>query len=329
MHNAGSEWMLHSMLRPLIARGHRVTVWLSHPGEISDRYEIDGVQVVPFQRGADFANDIQKYDVLISHFENVPIVSGLARSYDIPMVVICHDNFPVTFRSAAGADLVVYNSQWIRREAEIYYSQFPPHLLPNQSIIVRPPVVGDDYRTSPGDCVTLVNLNQDKGGEIFWQIAAWMPEWKFLGVQGAYGTQVQPPTRLSNCEVIESVPGERMRDQVYGRSRVVLMPSVYESWGRVAVEAFASGIPVIAHPTLGLIESLGMAGIYAYRDDLNAWLEALGSLRDPDNWAKASKRASKRFAELAAVDDLDVWCQAVESMATPQRILRTRLAGRG
>ncbi|MFE2879219.1 hypothetical protein ACFXG6_32815 [Streptomyces roseus] len=44
---------------------------------------------------------------------------------------------------------------------------------------------------------------------------------------------------------------------------------------RVAVQAFSSGIPVIAHPTLGLIESLGSAGIYAYRDDLNAWLDAL------------------------------------------------------
>ncbi|MFI1769152.1 glycosyltransferase family 4 protein [Streptomyces sp. NPDC020800] len=62
-----------------------------------------------------------------------------------------------------------------------------------------------------------------------------------------------------------------MREHVYSRSRVMLMPSLYESWGRVAVEAFASGIPVIAHPTPGLVESLGEAGIFAYRDDLNAW----------------------------------------------------------
>ncbi|MEV3970157.1 hypothetical protein AB0K68_18700 [Streptomyces sp. NPDC050698] len=50
-HNAGSEWMLHSMLRPLAERGHRVTVWLSHPGKTKKTYEIDGVHVVPYQEG--------------------------------------------------------------------------------------------------------------------------------------------------------------------------------------------------------------------------------------------------------------------------------------
>ncbi|MGW8779763.1 hypothetical protein ACWGNM_17115 [Streptomyces sp. NPDC055796] len=49
---------------------------------------------------------------------------------------------------------------------------------------------------------------------------------------------------------------------------------------RVAVEAFSSGIPVIAHPSLGLIESLGSAGIYAYRDDFQAWGDALSTLRE-------------------------------------------------
>ncbi len=81
----------------------------------------------------------------------------------------------------------------------------------------------------------------------------------FLGVRGAYGRQVMPPPRLPNCEVLDSVTGKEMRTHVYGRSRVMLMPSLYESWGRVAVEALASGIPVIAHPTPGLVESLGEA----------------------------------------------------------------------
>ncbi|MGC9381000.1 hypothetical protein [Streptomyces sp. MH13] len=53
-HNAGSEWMLHSILRPLAERGHRVEVWLSHPGKSELPYEIDGVHVVPFQAGIDF-----------------------------------------------------------------------------------------------------------------------------------------------------------------------------------------------------------------------------------------------------------------------------------
>lgn len=328
-HNAGSEWMLHSMLRPLAERGHRVEVWLSHPGRTEKSYEIDGVQVIPYQEGMDFAAHAQNADVLLSHFENVPLLAGLARDRRTPLAVICHDNFATSFHNAAGADLVVYNSEWIRRDGEIFYARYPREFLPRNSIVVRPPVIAEEYRTEPGEAATLVNLNSDKGGELFWQIAAWTPEWKFLGVRGAYGQQIMPPPRLPNCEVVNGVPGQQMRDHVYSRARVMLMPSLYESWGRVAVEAFASGIPVIAHPTPGLVESLGEAGIFAYRDDLNAWNHALTSLRDPANWARASRRAKARSIELSAAPDLDIWCDTVESLwkTSPRSSIRKRAIG--
>ncbi len=162
--------------------------------------------------------------------------------------------------------------------------------------------------------MSLVNLNADKGGELFWQIAAWCPDWQFRGVRGAYGQQVMPPPRLPNCEVVDSVPGHRMREHVHARSRVMLMPSLYESWGRVAIEAFASGIPVIAHPTPGLVEALGQAGIFAYRDDPTAWIDALNSLRNPDTWQRAFRRALARSDELSAACDLALWCDAVEEL---------------
>ncbi|MEV2255597.1 glycosyltransferase family 4 protein [Streptomyces sp. NPDC050147] len=313
-HNAGSEWMLHSMLKPLADRGHRVTIWLSHPGKIKKAYDFEGVRVVPFQEGTGFAAAAQKADILLSHYENVPIVAGLARTHAIPTVVICHDNFAATFHNAAGADLVVYNSEWIRREGEVHFARYPHALLPQHSLVVRPPVTAADYATTPGNSATLVNLNPDKGGELFWQVAAWSPTWHFLGVRGAYGQQLEPPTPLANGEVIDGVPGHQMRHHVYARTRVVLMPSIYESWGRVAVEAFASGIPVIAHPTPGLVESLGEAGIFAYRDDLSAWIHALKHLQTPRNWRQASHRAKARSRALSTTTDLDAWCDAIESL---------------
>ncbi|WP_407699387.1 glycosyltransferase, partial [Streptomyces alkaliphilus] len=80
---------------------------------------------------------------------------------------------------------------------------------------------------------------------------------------------------------------------------------------------------VIAHPTPGLVESLGRAGIFAYRDDPNAWINALASLRDPDTWARASHRALARSEELSAAPDLALWCEAVETLApTPRRSTR-------
>ncbi|MEU6394826.1 glycosyltransferase [Streptomyces sp. NPDC046939] len=148
-HNAGSEWMLHSMLRPLIERGHQVSIYLSHPGKIKKAYDFEGVRVIPFQQSAAFAAAAQQTDVLLSHYENVPVVAGLARARATPTVVLCHDNFATTFHNAAGADLVVYNSQWIRREAEVHYARYPDNLMPGRAIVVRPPVTAADYATRP------------------------------------------------------------------------------------------------------------------------------------------------------------------------------------
>ena len=120
---------------------------------------------------------------------------------------------------------------------------------------------------------------------------------------------------MPNVEWVGHVPGHQMRERVYARTKVLLMPSVYESFGRTAVEAMVSGIPVIAHPTPGLCEALADAGIYAHRDDLDAWQAALGGVLRPEAWQTASDKAAKRAADLDPAADLDRWCSAVEALA--------------
>jgi len=71
------------------------------------------------------------------------------------------------------------------------------------------------------------------------------------------------------------------------------MPSEYESWGRVGVEAMASGIPVIAHPTPGLQESLGDAGVFVDRNDIDGWERAIRRLLTPRAYGTASKKARR------------------------------------
>lgn len=315
-HNAGAEHMLVSMLRPLVDRGHDVTVWLSRYGKAREVYEYRGIQVVPLEARLDFSAAVRKADVLVSHLECVPSTAALARGYSVPLVVVCHNTHAPTFRqmAAGGTALAVYNSQWMRAEAEVYYAEYPKSVRPAADLIVRPPVFAAEYATKPGRAITLVNCNPEKGGRVLEALARRMPDQQFLAVRGAYGEQVLPD--LPNVEIVEHLDGQDMREQVYARTKVLLMPSSYESWGRAGVEALASGIPVVAHPTPGLCEALGEAGVFVDRNDVDGYEAILRKLLTAPEYRLASKRAKARSAELDPSAELTAWCDAVESLAS-------------
>lgn len=309
-HNGGAEVMLHTMLRALVERGHEVDV-LESRAPLNDSYrhagfEIDGIRVHPHVDKDDPIDLMSTCDVVVTHLENTARAVVLSRWMDKPCFVVNHNDFDNTRAWSGEMDVYqVYNSEWLREELREYQS-VPRHL------VVRPPIYSEEYRTKPGDCVTLINLNEDKGARIFYEMARRMPETHFLGVVGAHGDQVIE--ELPNVEIIEHTDPHSMRG-IYGRTRVLLMPSIYESWGRVSVEAIASGIPVLAHPTNGLTEALGDGGTFVPRDDLNGWESALRRLLDGRSWKPASRRALKRSAELDSIRDEDLrnWSEAVEN----------------
>jgi glycosyltransferase involved in cell wall biosynthesis len=120
-----------------------------------------------------------------------------------------------------------------------------------------------------------------------------MPDYDFLGVEGGYGRQVKE--NLKNIEYMDNTPDAR---KIYAKTRVLLMPSLYESYGRTGIEAMVSGIPVIASPTPGLMESLGSAGIYCNVDSPLSWIEAIKRLDDPKEYKEQSKKCIERAKEV-------------------------------
>ena len=113
---------------------------------------------------------------------------------------------------------------------------------------------------------------------------------------GAYGEQIIHDKELPNVTILKNTPDIQ---EVYKKSRIVLMPSSYESWGRVAMEAACSGIPVIAAPTPGLKESLDYAGLYADFDNIADWVDQIRNLDDEKVYDKYSKLTKKRAKEVA------------------------------
>jgi glycosyltransferase involved in cell wall biosynthesis len=319
-HNAGAEMTMHSMLRHLVTRGHDVHVQLSRDqlGTFAD-YDLDGVHVHRYVGVGDpmryFTTD--RVDVVIAHLENTLRAAALCEIHRVPLAHLLHNTHDFTKGALrrGPTQLAVFNSRWMYEDFEGYWHHANGRTPMPPSVVVHPPVTPEDYRTAHGKKITLINLNEDKGGELFWRLAEAMPDKDFFGVIGAYGEQIIPDEADAplNAEVVKHVAPEHM-SHVYSQTKILLMPSIYESYGRTAIEAAYCGIPTIAHPTPGLREALGSAGTFVDRDDLDGWVAAIRYLSSPRGFSAASKRAKAHAEALNPTADLDRFADAMEGV---------------
>ncbi|WP_020576962.1 glycosyltransferase family 4 protein [Actinopolymorpha alba] len=304
----GAQKALRDLLRPL-TDPHEVSVvcWDGHG--LSDPYEWEGARVLPDKDSPESVERLRSADLLITHLMGTFFTTDVGETYDIPVVQLIHGNFPGDTGEHGflrrRCDLAIFNSHWLSAE-------FPEYTRPR--LVTYPLIDPAEYRTQPGPAVTLVNLGPWKGSDIFYALAEEFPDVPFLGVLGYDEPDVRD---LPNVTVSPSVDDMR---PVYSQTRILLMPSKSESFGRCAVEAAASGIPTIAAPTDGLREALGDAGTFCPTDDLDAWKSALSRLLQPEGWEEASSRALARSTELAEITKghLEQWREAVDAFEAAQ-----------
>lgn len=313
----GAYLATHRWLVGLTERGHQVTVYRTSHNPRGLREHVDGVISLP-PPGRSLWDDKHPWreaDVIVSHIADKPqrdTAHRAALQLKIPSVRIAHSVPTDRHTPLVGAALLIVNSQ---ATADGFGDWGGP------TVVCHPPTFPDDHRTTPGRRVTQVNLQERKGGHLFWKLVAELPDVDFLAVDG-WGEQIGP-----NGPLVTTIPHtlpdnvrwqqntRDMRGHVWADTRLLLMPSEKEAWGMVAVEAMTSGIPVIAHPTPGLVESLGGAGVLVDRDDVGGWIDAIRSLDDPAVWLAASARALGRVAALDPQQSINRFCDAVEKAA--------------
>lgn len=296
----GSWLSTHELMRHMLTRGHHVDVVTTLGTEA---YEVDGIEVHP-RRSGEVGALAAAADVVVSHLGDGDMGARAAQTAGKPSVRLVHGwsssrpnvvglrRWP-TALAVFGSDAAKTASGW-----------------GGPSMVVNPPVRPTDYQCTPGDRVTLVNLSSAKGVKVAWQVSDALPHLSFLGCRGGYGRQVEP--RSGDWEIVG--PVRDMRD-VYSRTRVLLVPSSHETYGRVAVEAMCSGIPVVASPLPGLIEATDGAATYVDRSDIDGWVDAVDRLTsDPDAWQTASDAALARSQRLDADGDMDRFAEALEGL---------------
>ena len=300
-HNAGAETTLHDLLKHLVVEGWEAHVVIKDRHNIpANEYVIDGVNVHQATDKRSLLHWLPKADVTISHLECSERLHLLSNNYNIPTVHLIHNTHKLTQRWMSYADGLIINTEWIANSPGFKEVNKP-------KMVLHPPVNPDEYRTTRGKSITLVNLWEDKGAEVFYEMASRFPDLPFLGVKGGYGVQELRDNR-ANVTIMEHTNDMK---KVYGETKVILMPSKYESFGRVGVEALASGIPTIAHPTPGLQESLGSAGLFASRLSFDDWEFTLRELLKPAKYGKQSKLAKARSDSLAQTREVQLMTSAM------------------
>jgi len=308
-HNAGAEWMLHDILHRLVTvHGHECTVITNRPPKRDGM--VGPIRVISAMDQRTQRRHWVNADVVITHLDATGQCVIQQRTVDRPLVHLVHNHNQLAYHQVKprNAQLVVANSDWIRRSID--WTAVGP--WPGDAMVVIPPVWPERVvgREGPHDAVVLLNVSKAKGAEVFFDLAEALPGTRFVGVAGAYDTQLRKA--LPNVEMWKHTADVA---NVYAQARVVVMPSSYESWGRVAVEAACCNVPCVAGITPGLVETgvpYRFAGVDAVQGgyEPGRWLKHVrGLLDDDDVHVAAGAAAHARSVKLetlakAQVDDL-------------------------
>lgn len=306
---AGAEITVHALNQQLLASGWRVIVVLPD----WQQAEVDGVECMRFPKSGNLtdaphlAEVFRAADVIFCQNFDAQRAIQLLESFGKPIVFFLHierEKADILQQRFAVPIAVVYNS----------LTQKEQNPTIHESTIIRPYIPYGDFvardRPMPDGPVTLLNCNDNKGGGVLIELAKRLRDVEFLGVRGSYDKQLED-VALRNLQYRATAEDPR---QLYAGASIVIMPSRAESWGRVALEAMASGVPVVCSKTHGLAEATGgAAAAYCRPDDIGCYAEAIQRLRgDPAAYRTAVESGRRRIAVLAAEDDFaefEKWLQ--------------------
>jgi glycosyltransferase involved in cell wall biosynthesis len=178
------------------------------------------------------------------------------------------------------------------------------------AFVLHPPISKLPIRTSTtGDAYTLLSSLKNKGVEVVLELAKRFPDKRFIIVRSpAEPTHGLPDieqrvAKLPNVELCPRVPPEEVY-RYLKQTRILLVPSRYETYGMSAIEAAGYGIPSVHVDTPHVREGIGDAAVLIKPLDVDAAEEGIKLIEN--NYKKFSLNARIKAEWLAARQDTEM-----------------------
>ena len=330
----------------LLVGARRTVTWMRrHPTLLSSR--IAWKRVFYAQRLKDLLLRLQP-DLVHAHFGTNGIDAGIAlEGESTPLVCNFHGFDATSFPHKHGWAL--YRAT-LQQATLVAHSNFMEALLVDHGLS-RPTriVMGvdrsifksrprPDQWTAPLRLISVGRLDRKKGHDLAIEVLARLrqlaPELDArLRIVGAGPEAAQLRKLARSLGVDESIHGPEPASHgevaaALGESDIALVPSRVmpdgwqESFCRVAIEAMACGLPVVATPTGGLPDTVGSGGTIARRADAEALTDALlTTIRQsgPAEWAHRVRTASEIY-DISWMDSgyLELTRRLLQSLPEPR-----------
>lgn len=302
--------------KTLMSHGHTVTfVFMKR---VSAQGLIGQYRGIPYKYYMMAESELQASDIWTTpHYPIVPNVRKLNERFQKPLVITAHfgenlDSLTTYQQSGKWSEALFYVSHYMKDSVEQRISLSPTI---RRKDVLYPIVQLSDFALpdvrEQGTHITIINGNLLKGVDVFLKVADRMKDHQFLGVRPYY--------RHVHVHNTPNVTWQDYSDDVRTalvKTRILMVPSVTESWSRVAFEAMYNGIPVLytkpyeapqfaGGTTQAIAEWVGDAAIACDRTNIDEWVSAIEYLDDPVVYQEWSERAKQKARSLGMLQNAD------------------------
>jgi glycosyltransferase involved in cell wall biosynthesis len=251
-----------------------------------------------------------KYDPMNSKLDKTPVFSELpwGKRIQYPFIKKLHAWNRDAFVNASA---VVSMSEF---DANVVKNTFGRQPKVNYIPVKLDDFVVDEWEPSK---LTLVNpRDKHKGLDLFLELARLLPTEEFQVAGTLYdASKADEMAEIENVKYLGWCDDMR---SVYANTKLLIIPSKYqEGGGRVVVEAFANGIPVIGSDIGGVPDYIGEGGdIVENYTDSREWTTTVEKyLSDKSYYESKSRKAKQRSQLFDHTERIDAFERILNSVA--------------